>query len=436
MTRTRLTSSALALGVIALALTVSSSRTATAGRFGPLPAAPADPPDNPTTPDKAALGRLLFWDPILSASQNVACATCHHPSFGYADGRDLPIGVDGVGLGTSRHFAADGPTRLVKRNAPTLLDIGFAGIDITGESVPSNAPMFWDARVRSLEAQALEPMKALEEMRGDSVSGDEAVSEAVKRVAAVPEYRQRFAQAFGSNASIDATNLARAIAAFERTIVAGNAPFDRYERGDKSAMTDDQIRGMSAFQSMGCVNCHDGPMFSDYKLHVIGVPDNRKLGAPDTGAEGRYAFRTPTLRNLAYTAPYMHDGTFASLQTVVNFYNLVGGGGRGRGARGGPGPGPGPGGGGFRGGPPPQGGGGGRGFQGPPGGRGRGGVALNANVSRQDLDPLLRQVNVRFGSRQDLIAFLGALNDPGFDRSTPANVPSGLAPGGGIEDQR
>src|SRR5262249_7872959 len=129
MTRTSLFSTALMLAGTAVVLVVTTARSETETLFGPLPTVAADPPDNPTSPAKVALGRALFWDPILSESQNVACATCHHPSFGYTDGRDLPIGVDGVGLGTSRHFASDGPTRFVKRNSPTLLNVAFSGID-------------------------------------------------------------------------------------------------------------------------------------------------------------------------------------------------------------------------------------------------------------------------------------------------------------------
>jgi cytochrome c peroxidase len=431
MTRTRLTAATLIVsGVTTIVLTLAGTRTFTQAQLAPLPAAPAAPADNPTTPEKVALGRMLFWDPILSASSDVACATCHHPSFGYADGLDVAIGADGVGLGSARHFALDRPARFVKRNSPTVLNAAFNGIDTQGAQNAAASPMFWDERVHSLEAQALEPLKALEEMRGDHSSPENAVDDALARVAAVPEYRRLFVRAFGLNAAIDARNLSRALAAFERTLVAVNSPFDRYMRGDSSAMTDEQIRGMNAFQVMGCVNCHAGPMFSDYQLHVLGVPENGKLTAPDTGADDRYAFRTPTLRNLAYTAPYMHDGVFASLDAVLNFYNQVGG--RGRGGRGfPPGPGapppPGPGAPGLaiaQNGPPRFGGPGGFGRA----GRGRG--AVNPNVPRQDLDPLLRQVNVRFGSRQDLIAFLGALNDPGFDRTVPTHVPSGLAPGG------
>jgi cytochrome c peroxidase len=166
-------------------------------------------------------------------------------------------------------------------------------------------------------------------------------------------------------------------------------------------------------------------MFSDYEVHTLGVQENAKLAAPDTGQGETYAFRTPSLRNLAYTAPYMHNGTLGTLDDVINFYNRVGGGGRGgRGGRGGPGGPPGNGGRFFA-----QGPGQGRPGGGPgPGGRGRGGTP-NPNVRRQDLDPLLLQVNVR-GGREDVVAFLLALSDDSFDRTIPNRVPSGLTPGG------
>ncbi len=453
MTRTRVQHAAIAITSAAVLVGAATIPARTQAQFIALPSRADAPADNPTTPEKVALGRMLFWDPVLSGTKDVACATCHHPSFGYADGLDVAIGVNGLGLGASRHFAPDRPTHFVKRNSPTILNAAFNGIDSLGASAPSSAPMFWDARVQSLEAQALEPLKAAEEMHGDAGDSHEAVDQALARIAAIPEYRRMFVSAFGAKAEVSATNLSRAIAAFERTLVATNAPYDRYMRGDATAMTEQQIRGMDTFQRMGCANCHSGPMFSDYKTHVLGVPENGKLAAADTGADNRYAFRTPSLRNLAYTAPYMHNGTFSTLDAVINFYNQVGGG---RGGRGGRGPGGGPGGFGGPGGPaagappppapappalalstaqapppaapPPA----GPNFQGR-GGFGRGGGRFggtpNPNVTRQDLDPLLRQVNVR-GGRQDVIAFLGALNDPDFDRTIPARVPSGLAVGG------
>jgi len=143
---------------VAAALNIATS--AAQGRFTALPVSVQVPADNLTTPERVALGRLLFWDPILSGQRDVACATCHHPAFGYGDGLDLSLGANAVGLGTSR-IAADGhPLKPVKRNSQSILNVGFNGLTVSGETGPAAAPMFWDLRVRSLEAQALEPLKA------------------------------------------------------------------------------------------------------------------------------------------------------------------------------------------------------------------------------------------------------------------------------------
>lgn len=355
-----------------------------------LPTAVPAPPDNPTTPDRVALGRLLFWDPILSGPRDVACATCHHPALGYADARDLSIGIDGAGLGSDRAFAPGHAGRLVKRNSQTVLNAAFNGLTTAIDVNPTTAPMFWDMRARSLEAQALEPLKASEEMRGDAYDENHAVAKVVARLNAIPEYRQLFARAFGGSQPVTAQNLGRAIAAFERTLVTPNTPFDRYMRGDASAMTAAQIEGMQRFQSVGCVNCHSGPMFSDFKPHVLSVPDSRKLTDSDSGVNQTYAFRTPSLRNVAATAPYMHNGVFRSLPDVVDFYRRIGGG---RGRRGGP----------------------------------------NPNVRPEQIDPLARQLNMRGGGQREIVEFLRVLYDPSFDRTIPSRVPSGLPVGGKIQ---
>jgi cytochrome c peroxidase len=354
------------------------------------------PAENPSTPDKVALGRMLFWDPILSGSQDIACATCHHPDHGYADGRDLPIGTGGTGLGPKRSFPR-GANPLVKRNSPTILDVAFNGIDATGHVDPARAPMFWDSRSRGLEAQALEPIESLEEMRGGRVETGGAVAAAVARVARVRQYQDHFERAFGGDNAITALNLSRAIAAFERSLIVTDTPFDRYMRGDHSAMTPTELRGMNAFDDHGCTQCHKGPMLSDYTVHVLGVSDNPALGAADPGAGGRFAFRTPSLRNLASTAPYMHSGLIADLPSVVGFYKTVGGGG-------------------------------GLLSHFPQPVVIDGHLVLGSPVSRDQLDPLLRQVNVN-SQLDDIVAFLGTLNGP-FDRTIPAHVPSGLRPGG------
>src|SRR5258706_2788055 len=278
--------------------------------------------DNPLSIDRVALGRLLFWDPILSGNRDVACASCHHPRFGYAEDRDVSIGLNGVGLGESRQFASPNAIPLVKRNSQTLLNVGFNGINRAGQYNPAAAPMFWDMRVTSLETQALEPIKAFEEMRGNAYPEDGAVDGVVARLNAVPEYRALFAKAFGDENAVHCANLGKALSAFERSLLANDSPFDRYMAGDANARTAIQIQGMRRFERIGCSNCHNGPMFSDYEPHVLGIPDNENLPESDRGIKERpYAFRTASLRNLAYTAPYMHNGASQTHREVLKFYD-------------------------------------------------------------------------------------------------------------------
>ena len=232
-------------------------------------------------------------------------------------------------------------------------------------------------------------------MRGGAYPEDRAVPAVVSRLNGIPEYRRLFARAFGGSTPVSDGNLGRALAAFQRTLVASNTPFDRYMRGDTTALSPEEVRGMERFQSVGCINCHSGPMFSDFATHVLAVPDSEKLPESDSGVNKTYACRTPSLRNLNVTAPYMHNGAFATLPEVVNFYQRISrGGGR-------------------------RGGGGARG--------------VNANVSRDQIDPLARQLNMRARGQQDLIAFLRALDDPDFDRTVPERVPSGLPIGGRLK---
>ena len=355
-----------------------------------LPVSVSTPPGNPSTPARVALGRLLFWDPILSGDRDVACGTCHHPRFGYAEDRDLSIGASGIGLGDRRRFAAGSVIPFVKRNSQTILNVAFNGIDETGAYVPATAPMFWDVRALSLEQQALEPIKALEEMRGNAYPEQTAVDTVVARLAANAEYRKLFATAFGGEGTVTADNLGKTLAAFQRSLTAVQSRFDRYMRGDSDAMNASEIRGMRRFERIGCANCHSGPMFSDFKLHVLGVPDNPKLAASDGGQENSYAFRTASLRNLTLTAPYMHSGVFETLEDVLEFYDDVG---SRRGGR-----------------------------------RNR-----NQYVDREQLDPLLRRLRGVDEDDPDLVAFLRALSDETFDRAIPAQVPSGLPVGGRIQ---
>jgi cytochrome c peroxidase len=346
-------------------------------RLEALPARAPEPEENPATPAKIALGRLLFFDPILSATKDVACATCHHPRFGWGDGRATPIGANGGGLGLERKFLAVNPRALLLRNAPTLLNVGFNGLVAGVRHDAGAAPMFWDARVQSLEKQVVVPIRSRDEMRGDGCSEAEAIGQAVGRVRAIAEYRDRFSQAFGQpqDEAVTAVHLAQAIAVFERSLVTPGTPFDRFLGGEKSALNAEQQRGLRVFQDAGCIHCHGGPMLSDFKLHFIGVTDGT--------ADGRREFRTPTLRNLGHTAPYMHNGSLRTLRDVLVFYEAL-----------------------------------------------SDAVAETLDggdtTTQPRLDPLLKPLNLNTDDFPALEAFLASLNADRYDQSVPVKVPSGL----------
>lgn len=353
--------------------------------FGALPITAKAPADNPTTPEKVALGRLLFYDPILSGQRDVACATCHHPEFGYAESQEISIGVNGHGFGSRRVFGESNDVPFTKRNAQTILNAAFNGITADGTYDPARAPMFWDLRSEGLEAQALKPLKAFEEMRGHPYPTEAALDSAVARLRAIPEYRHRFKVAFGPE-PLTAAQIGKALAAFQRTLVAPNARFDQYLRGDAAALSELEKEGLEAFVNSGCAECHRGPLFSDFKLHTLGVADNEKLAQSDGGKDNRYAFRTPTLRNLRHTAPYFHSGKIATLQQVLEFYEDL-----------------------------------------------SGNQIANSHVTPAMLDPLVtKKLRLEFRDIQAIIAFLDALNDDAFDKKIPERLPSGLAVGGNI----
>ncbi len=344
-----------------------------------LPVTALSPEDNQSSSQKIALGQLLFWDPILSGSKDVACASCHHASLGYTDNLDLAIGTNATGIGPSRHFNFPNDIKLSRRNTPTIINVGFNGMDATGSYDPSKAAMFFDNRTTGLELQCLQPVATLEEMMGHTFTKANVTDSIVNRLKAIPAYVQLFNSSFGAS-SVSISNVSKAIASFERSIIANNTPYDRYVRGETGALNQLQLQGMRAFQQNRCNTCHSGPMFSDYKLHVLSAPDNSKLPT-DGGAAGSYAFRTPSLRNLALTAPYMHSGVFNSLSQVLDFYEQVG--------------------------------------------RGR---SQNSHVSNAQLDPQLRGIGDN--DKAAIIQFLQSLNDNSFDRNIPSEVPSNLHPGG------
>ncbi|MDA0196247.1 MAG: cytochrome-c peroxidase [Bacteroidetes bacterium] len=353
--------------------------------FTALPEKVKAPNDNLTTPQKAELGRMLFFDPILSGNKDVSCATCHHPDNGYAEFRDTSIGVNGKGLGLRRVFNQPNEIPLVKRNAHTILNTAFNGINTNNRYTPKEAPMFWDNRVSSLESQALEPIKAFEEMRGPNYVEKDILDEIVTRLKAIPEYQQLFETAFGDEKSINAGNVGKAIAAFERTLVANNSRFDLYMRGDDEAISLSEKDGFELFKKAGCVNCHNGAMFSDFKTHVLGVPENKKLSEPDSGFEANFAFRTASLRNLRFTAPYMHNGSLTTLNEVLEFYEDI-----------------------------------------------SQGKERNPSVHKVQFDSLVSELELTVRDMAPIISFLNSLNDSDFDKKIPETVPSGLPVGGNI----
>lgn len=260
-----------------------------------LPPVPI-PPDNPPTAATIALGEKLYFSKLLSVDHSTSCASCHDPAQGFADGARVSTGVG---------------RKQGKRNAPTVLNAAY------------RAPLFWDGRAPTLEAQATGPVLNQLEMAHSAPSLEAQLSRH-------PEFRPLFQQAFGSP---EATmpRIAAAIASYERTLIRGNSPFDRYfYGGDRAALSASAIRGLEVFrnpQRGNCAACHtigaQHALFTDNQFHNIGAGLNAEGELTDLG-KANGLFRTPTLRNIAQTAPYMHDGSLKSLKEVVDFY--IGGG--------------------------------------------------------------------------------------------------------------
>lgn len=318
--------------------------------------------NNPATPEKVELGRLLYFDPVLSGDNTQSCATCHHPDLGFSDGRITSMGVGGKGFGNER----TGGTSL-RRNAPSLWNSAYYH------------KLFWDGRASDLEDQARSPITAADEM-------NQKPEELVEELKKIPEYVQLFEKAFsGSGVTFD--NVNNAIAAFERTIISDNSPFDKYAAGDSAALTSEQRRGLTLFRSLKtrCFECHGFPTFANPDFKVIGVPpmlgqyrQPADLGRAEIegGKPYEFAFKVPTLRNVALTAPYMHNGRFQTLEDVVNFYAAGGGHGS--------------------------------------------GMELN------NIDDKIRRFSLSSQERTDLVAFLHALTDESKKPEFPDTVPSGL----------
>lgn len=252
----------------------------------PLPQKVAAPSDNPTTPEKVELGKKLFFDPRLSGNNKMSCATCHVPEKAYGDGLGLSPGSNGKPL---------------ERNTQTCLNVGFF------------TTLFWDGRATSLEEQALGPIESAVEM-------NQNLDELERELAEVPGYVAEFKAVFDTLPNRD--GIAKALAAFQRTLVTEPSPFDRYLTGDDDAISSNAKRGLELFRGeAGCIECHNGPLLSDGKFYRLGVSYKDEGRARVTGQkEDRYRFRTPSLRNIAETGPYMHDGSQKTLYDVVTFY--------------------------------------------------------------------------------------------------------------------
>ena len=254
--------------------------------FEPLPAIPPLPAHNSMTPARIELGKMLFFEPRISASGVISCATCHNPALGYTDRIPRATGHDG---------------QIGERNTPTVLNSGFF------------EAQFWDGRAATLEEQALGPIEAAVEMAMP-------LGAAIDRLGEFEIYRQRFAEAFPEDLDpLRSENVALALAAFQRTLNTPNAPLDHWLAGDEDAMTEQQKRGMAAFVDNGCVACHSGPALTDSQFHVIQVPGSTDLGRyVVTGDEfDQHAFKTPTLRNVAVTYPYFNNGNVAELSEAI-----------------------------------------------------------------------------------------------------------------------
>jgi len=322
------------------------------------------PADNPTTPEKVELGKLLFFDPILSDDNTLSCAHCHHPHLGFSDGLPRSRGRGGKGAGRERTGGIE-----LTRGAPTLWNTVY------------NHRQFWDGRAAHLEEQARMVITTPEEINADP-------AELVRELKAIPEYRALFDKAFGgkNGEAITFKNITYALAAFQRTLVSFNSRFDRYAAGDGSALSPQEKRGLKLFLSpkTRCNECHGIPTFANRDFKVIGVPDPKDgpadVAKPEAergrGGGPNGAFKIPTLRNIALTAPYMHNGVFETLEEVLDFY--AGGGGRG----------------------------------------------LGLDVPLQD--DKIRKFTLTPQEKADLIAFLLALTDESALPEIPKRVPSGL----------
>lgn len=360
-----------------------------------MPDAPVYPAENPYSPGRVDLGHRLFFDPILSGPLDVACSTCHLPRLAFTDGRQFPSGAGATGLGPDRTIPAP-PLREMPRNSPATLNIGLFGRN--GPSPATNSTMFWSGSAFGLEDQVLAPIAMETELRGEVYPKNAAIDSVLLRLRGIPGYMDLFETAFPAEAEVAAGDpsalitpgtLRLALAAYIRELITPDAPLDRYLEGDESALTELQKEGLALFVGeAGCSSCHTGPLLSDFTMHVIGG-GQEGLGRDTTpgddlgwGEHGGtpYSFRTPPLRQVALTAPYLHAGTEPDLGELLAFKNR--------------------------------------------------GVSEHPSVPTSLMSPLVRPLGLDAGQLAALEAFLHALTDPldgaGPLFEAPADVPSGL----------
>lgn len=285
----------LVMCIMAGATLLGAAGVAAAAKTDYLPpAAVPEPEDNATTPARVELGKNLFFDPRLSSSNWISCATCHNPALGWSDGLPTATGHD-------MHTLA--------RATPTVLNTGY------------NTFQFWDGRAKTLEEQAVGPIQAGGEM-------NQNMEELVKELSAIKGYVAMFEKAY-PGAGISEETIGKAIAAFERTVISTEAPFDRWLKGDEKAISAEAKRGFDLFEGKArCSICHQGFNFTDNGFHNLGLKTNGELDL------GRYnvrkvkvlrgAFKTPTLRDVTQTGPYMHNGMYKTLEEVIEHYNRGG----------------------------------------------------------------------------------------------------------------